>query len=182
MCLSIRLILSSYIKTMQMILLYHHWVIMMSMTMRMIRSIPVTQILNILALPSILPPQELQMAPEWKALFLRMFRSFSHHLLDGNGVLGMVSNLLRSRKLSCDMHRLVIPFIGYALLLDSNQPCSALRFALLTHSRQRPEHGMPSIVLTPLSMSMHAFTAWPATHFGRSDRQSQMDRISHSST
>src|SRR6266702_4130063 len=100
------------------------------------------------------------MALTWITSMLKIYLSFSHHLLDGNGVCDTASSLLRRRKLGCAMHRQLIQFIACALPLALNLLCSVTRSAMLTHSGLRPVLGMPFTVLTPLFISMPEIIAW----------------------
>src|SRR6266702_7504333 len=100
------------------------------------------------------------MALTWITSMLKIYPSFSHHLLDGNGVCDTVSSPLQRRKLGCTMHRQLIQFIACALPLALNLLCSMTRSAMLTHSGLRPMLGMPFIVLTPLFISMPEIIAW----------------------
>src|SRR6266702_4772826 len=104
------------------------------------------------------------MALTWITSMLKIYLSFSHHLLDGNGVCAPSSSLLRRRKLGCAMHRQLIQFIACDLPLALNLLYSVTRSAMLTHSGLRPVLGMPSTVLTPLFISMPEIIAWQEMH------------------
>src|SRR6266568_9108017 len=104
------------------------------------------------------------MALTWITSMLKIYPSFSHHLLDGNGVCNTASSPLWRRKLGCTMHRQLIHFIACTLPLALNLLCSMTRSAMLTHSGLRPMLVMPFIVLTPLFISMPEIIAWQEMH------------------
>src|SRR6266702_1283421 len=100
------------------------------------------------------------MALEWITSKLKIYPSFSHHLLDGNGVWNTMSSLLQKKKLGYAMHRLVMQFKACILPLASNPPCSVTRSNMVSHRGPRLVLGMLFIVLTPLCTNMPKIIAW----------------------